>query len=32
MRRLSDDEIAILERFERLPDSAAVSIKIGALV
>jgi len=30
--RLSDDEIAILERFERLPDSAAVSLKICALV
>jgi hypothetical protein len=32
MRRLSDNEIAILERFERLPDSAAVGLKICALV
>jgi hypothetical protein len=32
MRRLSENEIAILERFERLPDSAAVSIKICGLV
>jgi hypothetical protein len=32
MRRLSEDEIAILERFERLPDSAAAPIKICALV
>jgi hypothetical protein len=31
-RRLSDDEIAILERFDRLPDSAAVPLKICALV
>jgi hypothetical protein len=31
-RRLSDDEIAILERFERLPDSAAAPIRICALV
>jgi hypothetical protein len=32
MRRLSESEIAILERFERLPDSAAAPIKICALV
>jgi hypothetical protein len=32
MRRLSENEIAILERFERLPDSAAAPIKICALV
>ncbi|QDW38967.1 hypothetical protein FFI89_018535 [Bradyrhizobium sp. KBS0727] len=32
MRRLSENEIAILERFERLPDSAATPIKICALV
>jgi hypothetical protein len=32
MRRLSDIDIAILERFERLPDSAAAPIKICALV
>jgi hypothetical protein len=32
MRRLSDTDIAILERFERLPDSAAAPIKICALV
>ena len=32
MRRLSDTDIAILDRFERLPDSAAVPIKICALV
>ena len=32
MRRLSDNDIAILERFERLPDSAAAPIKICALV
>jgi hypothetical protein len=32
MRRLSDADIAILERFERLPDSAAAPIKICALV
>jgi hypothetical protein len=32
MRRLSDNEIAILERFERLPDSAAAPIKVCALV
>jgi hypothetical protein len=32
MRRLSDDEVAILERFERLPDSAAAPIKICALL
>lgn len=30
--RLSEKEIAILERFERLPDSAAASLKICALV
>jgi hypothetical protein len=32
MRRLSENEIAILERFERLPDSAAAPLKICALV
>ena len=32
MRRLSENEIAILERFELLPDSAAAPIKICALV
>lgn len=32
MRRLSDDEIAILERFPHLPDSAAAPIRICALV
>jgi hypothetical protein len=32
LRPLSDDEIAALERFERLPDSAAVPLKICALV
>jgi hypothetical protein len=32
MRRLSDTDIAILERFERLPDSAAAPIKICALI
>jgi hypothetical protein len=32
IRRLSEDEIAILERFERLPDSAAAPLKICALV
>jgi hypothetical protein len=32
MRLLSEKEIAILERFERLPDSAAVPLKICALV
>jgi hypothetical protein len=30
--RLSEKEIAVLERFERLPDSAAVSLEICALV
>jgi hypothetical protein len=30
MSQLTDDEIAILERIERLPDSAAVSIKNAA--
>jgi hypothetical protein len=32
MSRLSEKEIAFLERFERLPDSAAVSLKNAALV
>ena len=32
MRPLSEKEIAVLERFERLPDSAAAPIKICALV
>jgi hypothetical protein len=32
MRKLSDEEIAILDRFEHLPDSAAVPLKICALV
>ena len=32
MRRLSDSDIAILDRFDRLPDSAAAPIKICALV
>jgi hypothetical protein len=32
MRRLSEKEIAVLERFERLPESAAVSLKTCALV
>jgi hypothetical protein len=32
MRRLSDIDIAILERFECLPDSAAAPIKICALI
>lgn len=32
MHHLSEKEIAILERFERLPDSAAAPIKICALV
>jgi len=32
MRRLSEDDLAILERFERLPDSAAAPIRICALV
>jgi hypothetical protein len=32
MRRLSDVDIAILDRFERLPDSAAAPIRICALV
>jgi hypothetical protein len=32
MSRLTEKEIAILERFERLPDSAAVPLKICALV
>jgi hypothetical protein len=32
MSKLTEDEIAILERFERLPDSAAAPIKICALV
>ena len=31
MRNLSEKEIAILERLERLPDGAAVSIKNAAL-
>jgi hypothetical protein len=30
-RRLSENEIAVLERLERLPDGAAVSIKHAAL-
>lgn len=30
MRPLSETEILILERFERLPDTAAVSLKIAA--
>ena len=32
MRRLSDNEIAILERFDRLPDSAFAPLKLCALV
>lgn len=32
MSRLSDKELAILERFEALPDSAAAPLKICALV
>ena len=32
MRRLSDGDIAILERFDRLPDSAAAPLKVCALV
>jgi hypothetical protein len=32
MRRLSDKEIAILERFEALPDSAAAPLRICALI
>ena len=32
MRQLSEKEIAALERFERLPDSAAVPLTIAALV
>jgi hypothetical protein len=32
MRRLSETEIIILERFERLPDSAAAPLTICALV
>jgi hypothetical protein len=32
MRKLSQREIAILDRFERLPDSAAAPISICALV
>jgi hypothetical protein len=32
MSQLTEAEIAILERFERLPDSAAAPIKICALV
>jgi hypothetical protein len=32
MRRLSEADIDILDRFERLPDSAAAPIKICALV
>jgi hypothetical protein len=32
MRKLSDEEIAILDRFERLPDSAAAPLKICALI
>ena len=32
MRRLSENEIAILEWFEHLPDSAAVPIKICSLM
>jgi hypothetical protein len=32
MRPLSETEISILDRFERLPDSAAASIRIAATV
>jgi hypothetical protein len=32
MRKLSQEEIAILDRFEHLPDSAAAPLKICALV
>jgi hypothetical protein len=32
MRKFSDEEIAILDRVEQLPDSAAVSLKICALM
>ncbi|MCW2218318.1 hypothetical protein M2232_001850 [Bradyrhizobium japonicum] len=32
MRKLTDDEIAILQRTEQLPDSAAVPLKICALL
>ena len=32
MRPLSETEVSILERFERLPDSAAAPLKICALV
>jgi hypothetical protein len=32
MRPLTENEAGILERFERLPDSAAAPIKICALV
>jgi hypothetical protein len=32
MRKLSQEEIVILDRFEHLPDSAAAPLKICALV
>jgi hypothetical protein len=32
MRKLSPEEIAILDRFEHLPDSAAAPIKICSLI
>jgi hypothetical protein len=32
MRKLSDEEVAILDRFEHLPDSAAAPIKVCSLV
>lgn len=32
MRQLTDEEIEILQRTERLPDSAAIPLKICALM
>ncbi|WP_156179951.1 hypothetical protein [Bradyrhizobium sp. LTSPM299] len=32
MRQLTDDEIKILQRIEKLPDSAAVTLKTCALM
>jgi hypothetical protein len=32
MRKLTDEEIAILQRTEHLPDSAAIPLKICALL
>jgi hypothetical protein len=31
MRRLTDDEIAAIQRLDHLPDSAAVPLKLAAL-